>query len=95
MKFFSPLIVADPILSSSDFSIRHASEVIAMDEKSIAGIKNKKDSSMALALQSLKDGEADALLSCGNTGCLMAGGTIRLRTLEGVEASSMYNLAGE
>ena len=81
-EILSPIISADPVLSSSDFSIRHASEVIGMDEKPIAGIKNKKDSSMALALQSLKDGEADALLSCGNTGCLMAGGTIRLRTLE-------------
>lgn len=88
----SPLIAADPILGSSDFSICHASEVIAMDEKPIAGIKNKKDSSMALALQSLKDGEADALLSCGNTGCLMAGGTIRLRTLEGVERPALCTI---
>ena len=56
-EILSPLISADPILGSSDFSICHASEVIAMDEKPIAGIKNKKDSSMALALQSLKDGE--------------------------------------
>ena len=38
---------------------------------------------MALALKSVKEKEAQALLSCGNTGCLMAGSTIRLRTLEG------------
>ena len=63
--------------------IRHAPEVVGMDEKPIAGIKNKKNSSMALALQALKDKEAEAMLCCGNTGCLMAGGTIRLRTLEG------------
>ena len=63
-----------------------------MDEKPIAGIKNKKKSSMALALQSLKEGEADALLSCGNTGCLMAGGTIRLRTLEGVERPALCTI---
>ena len=62
---------------SVNHEIRHAPEMVGMDEKPIAGIKNKKNSSMALALQSLKDEEADAMLCCGNTGCLMAGGTIR------------------
>jgi glycerol-3-phosphate acyltransferase PlsX len=72
--------------------IRHAPEVVGMDEKPIAGIKNKKNSSMALALQALKDKEADAMLCCGNTGCLMAGGTIRLRTLEGVERPALCTI---
>ena len=65
-------------LSSSQVSIHHAPEVVGMDEKPIAGIKGKKNSSMSLALNALKEGEADALLSCGNTGCLMAGSAIRL-----------------
>jgi len=56
-----------------NYEIRHAPEVVHMDEKPIAGIKNKKNSSMALALQALKEEEADAVLCCGNTGCLMAG----------------------
>jgi glycerol-3-phosphate acyltransferase PlsX len=72
--------------------IRHAPEVVGMDEKPIAGIKNKKNSSMALALQALKDKEAEAMLCCGNTGCLMAGGTIRLRTLEGVERPALCTI---
>jgi glycerol-3-phosphate acyltransferase PlsX len=75
-----------------DFEIRHAPEVVQMDEKPIAGIKNKKNSSMALALQALKEEEADAMLCCGNTGCLMAGGTIRLRTLEGVERPALCTI---
>jgi len=82
----------DPLLKSSNFLIHHAPEVIGMDEKPIAGIKNKKDSSMSLALQALKDGEADAMLSCGNTGCLMAGGTIRVRPLEGVERPALCTI---
>ena len=77
---------------SKQVEIRHAPEVVEMDEKPIAGIKGKKNSSMALALKSLKDKEAQALLSCGNTGCLMAGSTIRLRTLEGVERPALCTI---
>jgi len=88
----SPLLSSDVALSHLNLSIHHAPEVVEMDEKPIAGIKNKKNSSMALALQSLKEGNADALLSCGNTGCLMAGGTIRLRTLEGVERPALCTI---
>jgi len=82
----------DSSLEDLNLTIRHAPEVVEMDEKPIAGIKNKKESSMALALLALKDGDADALLSCGNTGCLMAGGTIRLRTLEGVERPALCTI---
>ena len=86
------LISASSEWKGMDFEIRHAPEVVQMDEKPIAGIKNKKKSSMALALQALKDEEADAMLCCGNTGCLMAGGTIRLRTLEGVERPALCTI---
>ena len=47
---------------------------------------------MSLSLQALKDGHADAMLSCGNTGCLMAGGAIKLRTLEGVERPALCTI---
>ena len=77
---------------SGQVEIRHAPEVVGMDEKPIAGIKGKKNSSMALALKSVKEQEAQALLSCGNTGCLMAGSTIRLRTLEGVERPALCTI---
>ena len=73
-----------PNLNEGQVAIKHAPEVVEMDEKPIAGIKGKKKSSMSLALDSLKSGESDALLSCGNTGCLMAGSAIKLRTLEGL-----------
>jgi glycerol-3-phosphate acyltransferase PlsX len=86
------LISMSPEWKGMDFKIRHAPEVVQMDEKPIAGIKNKKNSSMALALQALKEEEADAMLCCGNTGCLMAGGTIRLRTLEGVERPALCTI---
>ena len=88
----SVLIEQNADLRRLDIEVRHASEVVGMNDKPIAGIKNKKNSSMVLALQSLKDEEADAMLCCGNTGCLMAGGTIKLRTLEGVERPALYTI---
>ena len=50
----SDLLAENSEWKSIDHEIRHAPEVVGMDEKPIAGIKNKKNSSMALALQSLK-----------------------------------------
>jgi phosphate acyltransferase len=70
-------------------SIFHASETIAMDDKPLQAIKKKKDSSMVRAIELVKEGRAKVLLSCGNTGALMAGGTIKLRTLEGVDRPAL------
>ncbi|MGB0408437.1 MAG: phosphate acyltransferase PlsX [Opitutales bacterium] len=64
--------------------IHHASEVIGMEEKPIQALKQKKDASMVQAIRLVKEGRADAMVSCGNTGALMAGGTLKLRPLDGV-----------
>ena len=69
--------------------IHHASEVVGMDEKPIQALRKKKDSSMAQAIELLRDGKADAVVSCGNTGALMAGGTLRLRPLDGVDRPAL------
>ena len=87
-----PNIERRPLLCAANVEVLHASEVIGMSEKPIAGIKKKKDSSMARALEMVKEDEADALFSCGNTGCLMAGGAIRLRTLDGVERPALCTI---
>jgi len=77
--------VADEGLNSDNrVEIFHASEIIGMDEKPIAALKHKKDSSMVRAIELVKDGRAHAVLSLGNTGALMAGGTLRLRPMEGI-----------
>lgn len=55
-----------------------------MDDKPVAALKKKKDSSMVRAIELVKNHEASAVVSCGNTGALMATGTIRLRPMEGV-----------
>jgi len=87
-----PNIERNSLLCAANVETLHTSEVIGMSEKPIAGIKKKKDSSMARALEMVKENEADALFSCGNTGCLMAGGAIRLRTLEGVERPALCTI---
>jgi glycerol-3-phosphate acyltransferase PlsX len=63
----------------------HASEIVAMDEPPALAIRRKKDSSIARAVDLVKSGEADAIVSAGNTGAVVVAATLKLRTLEGVE----------
>ena len=69
----------------SALEVRHAGEVIAMNEAPAQAVRRKRDSSMCRAMDMLRDGEVDAVVSAGNTGALVAAATLKLRTLEGVE----------
>lgn len=64
--------------------IRHASGIVSMEDKPSQVMRNGKDTSMWSALESVKNKEATAAVSCGNTGALMALSMIRLRKLPGV-----------
>jgi phosphate acyltransferase len=66
-------------------SVRHATEVVAMDESPALAIRNKKDSSMRVAIDLVKSGEADACVSAGNTGALMAISRFVLKMLPGID----------
>lgn len=79
-----PLLAEHGLQRSSRLALHHASEVITMDDKPLNALKRKKDSSMVRAIELVKNREAGVVVSCGNTGALMAGGTIRLRTMEGI-----------
>ena len=74
---------------SDRINIIHSTQVIGMHEKPIQALKSKKDSSMVKAIALLKDKQADAMISCGNTGALMAGGTLRLRQIAGVDRPAL------
>ena len=65
--------------------LHHASEVVAMDEAPAYALRNKKNSSLRLAIDLVKSGEADACVSAGNTGALMATAKFVLKTLPGIE----------
>jgi glycerol-3-phosphate acyltransferase PlsX len=79
-----PLLQRAGLSHRSDLGIFHASEVVTMDDKPLMALKRKKDSSMVRAIELVKEGQARVVVSCGNTGALMAAGTLRLRTMEGV-----------
>jgi glycerol-3-phosphate acyltransferase PlsX len=72
-------------LNDSRVHILHASQVLTMEDKPVEGLRKKKDCSLLRAVDLLKEGKAQALISTGNTGGMVAASTIRLRTLEGVE----------
>ncbi len=65
--------------------IQHASQVVTMDEAPAAALRGKKDSSMRVAINLVKSGDADAAVSAGNTGALMATGRFVLRMLPGID----------
>ncbi|MDR2371902.1 MAG: phosphate acyltransferase PlsX [Puniceicoccales bacterium] len=73
----------------SRLEIIHTSEVISMEEKPLQAFRTKKDASVVRAIELVQSGRASALLSCGNTGSLMAGSTLKLRPMEGVERPAL------
>ncbi len=70
---------------NNQFSVEHASEVVAMDELPSHALRNKKDSSMRVAINLVKEGRAQACVSAGNTGALMATARFVLKTLPGID----------
>ena len=82
----------------SRIQIRHTDEVVAMDDPPAVALKGKRRSSMRLALEAVSEGEAQAAVSAGNTGALMAISRYVLKTLEGIDrpaiATSLPNRTG-
>lgn len=69
----------------SRLRIEHASEVVAMSEPPADALRKKKDSSMRVAINLVKSGDADACVSAGNTGALMATAKFVLKMLPGID----------
>ena len=72
--------------------IHHASQVVQMDEAPAIALKNKKDSSMRVAINLVKSAEADAAVSAGNTGALMATARFVLKTLPGIDRPAICTI---
>lgn len=77
---FDALGCRDPRLE-----IVHTTQVVEMSELAVEAVRRKKDSSLSRAVDLVKFGKADAVVSAGHTGAMVAATTIKLRTLEGVE----------
>lgn len=67
------------------FEIKHASQVVEMHEDPRHAVRKKKDSSMRVAINLVKDGQAQAAVSAGNTGALMATAKFVLKTIPGID----------
>ena len=65
--------------------IIHAPEILTMVDKPVEGLRRKKNCSLAVAMNLVKTGDADAIISPGNTGGMVAAATMKLRTLPGID----------
>jgi len=72
-------------LPAGRFTLVPAAEVVTMDDSAAVALRAKKKSSMRLAINLVKDGEADACVSAGNTGALMAISKFVLKTVTGID----------
>lgn len=79
-----PMLAATGLQGEPRLALRHASEVALMTDDPAVALRRKKDASVLRALELVRDGEADAAISSGNTGCLYAGACIRVGRLDGV-----------
>ncbi|HWP89059.1 MAG TPA: phosphate acyltransferase, partial [Burkholderiales bacterium] len=73
-------------------AVQHASEAVGMDEAPASALRGKKDSSMRVAVNLVKDGVAHACVSAGNTGALMAISRFVLKTLPDIERPAICSV---
>ncbi|MDR3256867.1 MAG: phosphate acyltransferase PlsX [Endomicrobium sp.] len=71
-------------LASLNIEIINATEVIAMDEHPVKAVRQKKDSSLSVCAKLVSDGKADAFVSMGNSGAIMAAALFYLKRIDGV-----------
>ncbi len=73
----------------------HASQVLTMEDKPVDAVRKKKDCSVVRAIELVRDGKADAVVSPGNTGGILAAGMFRLRTLPGISRAAIATVMPE
>jgi phosphate acyltransferase len=79
---YGPRNVLEPLAPS--LSIVHAEQVVAMHEKPSEAVREKRESSLFLACRAVREGTADAVLSAGNTGAMLAAALVEIRRLPDV-----------
>ena len=84
-------LVKHPNLAAAS-EVVHAAEVIAGTDRPSAAIRRAKTTSMGLAIDAVKQGRADAAVSAGNTGALMAMSKLSLRTMKGIDRPALAAL---
>lgn len=82
----TPVVLVGPadLAGRGDLALIEASEVIAMDDDPAQGVRRKKDSTLVRAAEAVRDGQASAMISAGNTGATMASALLRMGRIKGV-----------
>ncbi len=73
----------------NDIDVVNAAEVVTMEDDPSTAIRRKKDSSMAVALNLLRDGAGDAVVSAGSTGALLTGATLTVKRIRGIRRAAL------
>ena len=77
---------------SPRLKIKNATETIEMEEQPTVAIKHKKDSSMVVGFKMLKEGEGDVFISAGNSGALLAGATLLVGRIKGIDRPALAGI---
>ena len=77
---------------SNRLSIKHTTETIEMEDIPTQAIKHKKDSSMVVGFNMLKNGEGDVFISAGNSGALLTGATLLVGRIKGIDRPAMAGI---
>ena len=77
---------------SPRLKIKNATESIEMEDQPTVAIKRKKDSSMVVGFKMLKDGEGDVFISAGNSGALLAGATLLVGRIKGIDRPALAGI---
>jgi glycerol-3-phosphate acyltransferase PlsX len=90
-KLIAPELDRHPNLKGA-VNVHHTTDAILASEKPSQAIRRAKTTSMGMAINAVKDGQADAALSGGNTGALMAMSKLALRTMSGIDRPALAAL---
>ncbi len=89
-------IISDAIVTNelelTDVKIHHAPDVLDMEDRPLAVVREKKESSMSLGLRLLAAGEVDAFVSAGNTGALVTGATLIVKRIPGINRAAIASI---
>ena len=85
-------VVVKNELTLGDILIRHATDVINMEDRALAVVREKRESSMSIGLKMLAAGEGDAFVSAGNTGALITGATLIVKRIVGINRAAIASI---
>src|SRR5947207_9672317 len=84
-----PVVFGSAGLDTRGLALVPTTQVVGMDEKPADAFRTKEDSSLVRAVKAVADGEADAVVSPGNTGAMLAAGLVLLRRVSGVRRPAL------